>query len=540
MLDQKPPPNFDPVNAALARYDREANGHYVVSGWQVIPLGLENGNQIFSITEGTINVWGNKLTRDAALRLSEPEAPDLHEVESEPHVIPSDADSKVQIRLNHTPVARIDAVTILRQKTVRLTHGGWSGVADPLPDTSVASIIKVSQGRMDYKPGDDFILKGDRLDWSPRGAEGGTPDRDTNMSGAEGGTPDRDTNMSGAEGGTPDRDTNMSGAEPAPGSTYDVVYQYLDTVEPDSWNASSVTVTGAVPGSTAIIRYHWALPRIDALAVTREGEVLYLKGQSALYDPWPPRVPNDAIKLAEIVNRWGKTPEVRNIATHSVHYNMLELYGDLIFDLFDLVAQERLKRDMDSREPTAKRGVFVDPFLDDDMRDQGISQNGAIADEALRLPILPVVHPGELGERPFMLPFEEEVLIEQPLVTGCMKINPYQAFEAFWLPSPRLRLVVRLLCRPVFAVSPNARGGSPLWTEIRTRWASALTERFVRGTGNRARVVRSQRVETVRTGQQDARFLRRRVVRFWIEGFGPGEILDRVEFDGVRVNPEKA
>ncbi|MCF6199320.1 MAG: DUF4815 domain-containing protein [Hyphomicrobiaceae bacterium] len=478
IIDKKPPPQFDPINSALARYDREANGHYVVSGWETIALGPTGGAQIFSIGEGTINVWGSKVTREAAMRIVVDEDADLYEVESEPHIISNNASGNTKILLNHGPVARIDAATILSQKKERLTHGAYSGVSDPLPDTSVAQIIKVSQGGKVYKEGSDFTRKGDSIDWS------------------------------------------KMGDEPAPGSTYDVIYRYLDTVKPVSWDDKSVTVKGVVPGSTAIIKYQWALPRVDLIVVNREGRISYIKGHSTMYDPWPPNAPNDMIPLAEIVNHWGRKPEVRNVATHSVHYNMLETHGDMIYDLYDLVAQERLRRDMDSRTVTTKRGLFVDSFLDDDMRDQGIEQTGAIVGEALQLSISPTINTMEKGEEPFLLPYKEETVISQPLVTGCMKINPYMAFEP--LPAS-----VRL--------SPAV----DIWTVVRTRWLSDVTRRIIRGWGNRSRTTTSQVTERVREERRAAQFLRPRTIRFWIKGFGSGEILDKIEFDGVEVAPRK-
>lgn len=65
----------------------------------------------------------------------------------------------------------------------------------------------------------------------------------------------------------------------------------------------------------------------------------------------------------------------------------IEAMRSTINDLYDLIAQERLRNDANSREPAAKKGIFVDPFFDDDMCDQGVNQTAAIVDRELTLPI---------------------------------------------------------------------------------------------------------------------------------------------------------
>ena len=65
----------------------------------------------------------------------------------------------------------------------------------------------------------------------------------------------------------------------------------------------------------------------------------------------------------------------------------IEAMRKSINDFFTLVAEERLKNDANASAPSSKKGIFVDPFLDDDMRDQGIEQSAAIVDGSLCLPI---------------------------------------------------------------------------------------------------------------------------------------------------------
>ncbi|GHU21938.1 hypothetical protein FACS189472_14760 [Alphaproteobacteria bacterium] len=65
----------------------------------------------------------------------------------------------------------------------------------------------------------------------------------------------------------------------------------------------------------------------------------------------------------------------------------IEALKDMVLNLYYLMSQERLKNDANASDPSTKKGIFVDPFFDDDMRDQGISQTGAIVDKCLTLPV---------------------------------------------------------------------------------------------------------------------------------------------------------
>ena len=84
--------------------------------------------------------------------------------------------------------------------------------------------------------------------------------------------------------------------------------------------------------------------------------------------------------------------------------NDLEAMKKSINDLYALVAEERLRSDASLREPTAKKGVFVDPFFDDDMRDLGIAQTAAIVNKELTLPITAIVVNVEQAAKPYLLP----------------------------------------------------------------------------------------------------------------------------------------
>lgn len=475
VVSQDPPPQISGVSEALARYDREANGHYVVTGWRVDPLGLTGNDQIFSVSEGTANIFGYKRDRFTSARLTILEEPDLRAVAGETHVFADGGSGSFVIPPRNLPLSSVDQVSIKSEVSETISRGAASGTTDALGQSSVTEIVSVVQGGTTYVATTDFVLTGDVIDWSP------------------------------------------AGAEPAPGSTFDITYRYRHNVAADSWDATSITVSGAVTGTDVIVDYTWKLPRIDTIATKRDGTVFYQKGISSALSPAPARLPADTIRIADVTNNWGQTPDVRNVAVHAVHYSTIEDMRDLIFDLFDLTAQNKLLTDIAAREPTTKRGQFVDALHDDDLRDAGIAQTGAVVDRSLRLPIDPTIVNVSLASAQ-LLPFTQEVVLEQLLETGSMLINPYQAFD----PMP-----ARASLDPA----------TDIWTQTITQWASNATRMIVNGFGDRSWRTTQQRMELLRSSTAVAQFLRQISVSFVIEGFGANEALTKVTFDGIDVTP---
>ena len=471
---------------SIARYDRESNGNYVVSGLSVLAAGYNSGANTFSVGEGIGNIYGYKIDKPSSTRLVYTEDPDLEVVTAEPDTFTGTTGGTATIQLNRSPLDLVQSVVITRQKTVTITRGGFGGGQDTLPDVSVLSIISVSQGGTTYQSPRDYILNGDKVDWSPSGT---------------------------------------GAIEPAPGSTYSITYQYLGSVTPDSINLQTgvVTITGAVNSSLVLTDYRWKLPRFDRLCINRDGSFSRVKGISSRFTALPPAVPSSLLSLATIEWKWGQTPTVTNDAIRAIPFDQLERMRSLIVDLFDLVALERLRNDISSREPSSKRGVFVDPFLDDDLRDQGITQTAAIVDGILQLPIVPTIYMApDNNTQDWMLPYSEVIILEQTLQTGSSKINPYQAFD----PVPAAVTLTPAVDR---------------FTQTNTVWASPVTRQIVMGftTGSQNFVFNTTntRTQLLSETERPAEFLRQIVINFTIGGFGAGEILTQVLFDGINVTP---
>jgi hypothetical protein len=459
----------------LARYDREAHGGYVVEGFDVRALGYDGSHQVFTISEGTINVWGFKRTRPAAYRMLISEEPELQLIDDEPHAVNSGAQT---ISVRFAPIAEVVEITIIAEKTVTLTHGAYTGVSDAVPDATVLSISQVKQNTTTYSGVTDFKLTGAAVDWS------------------------------------------LTGAEPAPGSTYQVTYRYLTSAVPTNVQRDRFDIAGAADGTVALVKYRTKLPRYDAIVVDQAGAISYLKGISSLYAPQSVQVASTLVKIADVYNNWGVTPDVRQVGTVRMPFSDLRDLEGMVGDLYALVAEERLQRDVDRKEVSSKRGVFVDPLLDDDMRDQGIAQTGAIYGGVLWLPITPTVTIMPLAAT--SLPYVDEVILTQEHITGGSRINPYQVFDP---PSA------------VMTLDP----AQDLWTEEETEWTSAETSRVAYAgdwhgvnlyttTTSVEESVLSSRTEQIET-------IRVRSVGFNLDQWGPNEHLSALTFDTIDVTP---
>ncbi|UTO28695.1 DUF4815 domain-containing protein [Bartonella harrusi] len=476
LIDQKSPSLLEPAMQAIATYDR-AHGHYIVNGCRVTALGRKNGCQVFSIQEGEANINGFKRKRLAALRHEEREEFSQGLVPSETHIFaPQKGKTSFTFKSYYASIADIHSLLLTKEKTVTLTRGAVVAGRDGVPDKSITSFLKVMQGNKEFKEGTDFKKTGDTIDWAPMGDE------------------------------------------PRPGSSYTVTYRYRAQVTADKVTAQEITLSGGAQGGDIIVRYTYKLPRIDRIGLNTEGRVVYIKGISA-DQPMAPSVPEDVLSLATITNSWLDLPLVVNDGTRVAPYDEMWRYFQRVLSLDRLMQLERIKSNVDSKEPVAKKGMFADPFLDDSYRDEGFTQTGAVGNGILQLAIDPTFYTAPL-KAPVTLDWTNEVIIAQELTTACEKINPYQNFA----PLPG-----------TITLNP----ATDFWHVQRTDWLSSVTNQLNMG-WNRGRTIRNTEVhdDLINTHQEQIDFLRQITLGFKIEGFGKGEILDSLTFDGVNVLPK--
>lgn len=473
-----PPPQLDSITQALARYDRDsAGGNYVVSGLYVTRAADRvDGYQVYSVEAGRAYVNGIGLTASTSRRLPYNAVPVTRFIDSEP--MASAAVSAQRVNVARAPIASITQVRITAQKTVTLVHGTVTGAQDPLPDPAVVSIVSVVQGGTTYIQGTDYQLTAGKVDWS------------------------------------------LPGSEVAPGSSYNVTYQYITAVTPTAVDDTGFTITGAVVGSLIQTSYYAKLPRVDRLCLDINGEFVWIEGASTDYDPVRPNVPSTMLPLAQVVQYWNASTYVINDGVRVLPMQELEEMSNRLDLIIQLVSEQKLRADVGEREASAKKGVFVDPFLSDENRDQGITQTAAVVRGELILGIqATVLTPSNDVAAPTTCAKTAIVALEQTQRTGFMKINPYMSFAP--LPSK---------CTLTPAIDT--------WTEFSEVWLSPVTERFTIGDPGGNRSEETSRTVVNRTVNQNRRslqFMRQIPVRFRIEGFGGGEILQSITFDGLNV-----
>lgn len=469
---KEPPPNLDGVNQALARYDRDsAGGSYVVSGFNLKVLPDAGSNQVYSLSEGRARVFGFSVENQTGRRLTLASDPDLKLITNEPHL--STGTAAQRVNFDRSPGTAVTAVSITAEKTVTLTHGVFTGAQDQLPDTSVLQIMEVSQGATIYTATTDYVLTAGKVDWTP------------------------------------------PGAEPAPGSTYSVTYRYISLVTPTLVDETGLTVTGAVTGTLILLTYSQMLPRYDKLCLDQSGAIVWLHGVSSDTNPQFPTVPGDLLSLATVYQTWTSTRRVINDGVRVVPMPTLAAIDGRMDLLAQLIAQQRLESSIHTREGGTKKGLFVDPFLDDSQRDAGTVQSAAIVSGLLMLPITGVVLQMSADvATPATLTYNNVITLEQSLRTTSMKINPYMSFA----PVPAQVTLTPSVDR---------------WTVVQSDWAGPLTQRFTFGWGDQSDTSSSTRTALINTSLSAVETLRQTTVSYSVTGFGSGEALQALTFDGL-------
>ncbi len=483
------PPTLDSFTQGIARYDRDSTGggSYVVSGLTVLQAADDaDGNQVYTVAEGRARVNGYGVELPTSRRLTYPAAPDLRTIDTEVHIADSASMSEggQRLTLAHPPLWRVTGLRITTRKTVTLTHGSYSGCSDVLPDTAVVSIVECRQGDTVYAQGTDYKKTGDKIDWSP------------------------------------------SGAEPATGSTYSATYDCVVGVEPKTQDADGFSVEGAVAGSNILISYEQALPRMDRLALTSEGQFQWIAGVASELNARAPDVPASLLPIATVMQTWRETRQVINDGVRVVPFSETETINRRIDYVLQEVSRQRLEADVFTRESGARAGLFVDPLLNDDMRDQGLEQSAAIipldGGGVLTLPVTATATALSADiATPTTAPWTPAVLLSQPLRTGSMRVNPYQAFD----PLPAKVTLTPALDR---------------WTETDTLWTSSVTQRFEQTIyapndprHGQGLVSTSSNTQNLGSTTTTLEYLRQIDVAYAIEGFGAGEQLASATFDGV-------
>lgn len=458
----------------IASYDRNAHGNYVVSGLICSYASKDSQHYYLNVGSGIANIYGYQIQRGTDSRFSLPFDYNTEIANFEPHTFQPDGNNRCKLILNRTPLAVVTQIVAMKQKTVSVTRGISANTSDEMPDNSIAEIVSVMQGQTPFFVNTSYIVNGDNINWGP------------------------------------------NGAEPAPGSTYQVTYRYLTQISAHSTANTYVEVADLVPGSIVQLSYTRKLPRVDLIVIDTANTLLRIKGVARTNNPAPPRSSSNQIALATVTYDWVNNPIVRQIATTHVPYDQIQSMRASLEDLFTLVANLNMKVNLANTDPSTKRGMFTDPFIDDDLRDQGIVQTGSIVQNSLQLPIAAtIIQPLQNTENNKYLPYTHTPILAQLSYSECMLINPYDNFE----PQPAKLALIPPVDR---------------WVDIHQTWTSPITLVFVfRGRGGGVSVW----TEILSRTRAQIPFIRRINVDFAIEAFLPTEQLTLLTFDGVNVTP---
>lgn len=475
VITQVAPPALSGIMAQIAPYDFDLNGHYIVDGCEVTALGLAGGDQVFSINAGTANILGYKRIRETAFTMQVTEDPSLELISGETHTFTGATGTSTTVAVNRGPIAQLNFAVVVKRAVETVVRGNNPGGIDALLMAGAFEIETVVQGGTTYNPS-TYALAGNGISWGP------------------------------------------AGAEPIGASTYTVTYLYnVSVLDTATHTATHVTVWGGVNGKPIILGYSSKLPRIDLICLDIAGRPACIKGVSARRGALPPTVPGNLLKLAEVHNSWLGAPAIVNNGTRNVTQDDHRRYYALLikvaeqFDRWAMSANEvRL-----SGTPVSKRGIFTDTFVDDFFRDPGAPQSAAVNRGVLQLAIDNVLMDVVLGDV-ITLPYVEEIVVSQPQRTNVSLINPYDNF----IPMPA-----------GMKIQPAAY----FWTERAVEWTSPVTQEFTAAPN----VPPGQTVfdEVAATRQEAARVLAQVEVAVTLEGFGVGEELATLTFDGRNVKP---
>lgn len=473
------PPQIDAISNAIQKYDQDSTGGtYIISGLGVSSVSLASDSRMsFRIGHGSARINGRSVDLVADRSFTFDAAPDLKLISSEPFL--SDTSSAQRIDTDFSPVSAVTLVSITEQKTVTMVHGVVTGASDLLPDTSVLSLISVSQGATTYTATTDYLLTGGNVDWSP------------------------------------------AGAEPAPGSSYSITYQYIASVSPSAVDSTGFTVTGAVSGTLVMTTYQYKLPRIDRLCLNTSGVATLIQGTPSADLPVPPSVPKGLLLLATVYQTWVGNINPISDGVKMISMDALNSVNTRLDRLLTLVAQSRLESNVAGRDASLKKSIFADPFFDDSMRDAGTSQTAAIFGGMMTLPIfLTAEYFADDVSTPTALPAVVGYSVTQDSKTSTMKVNPYNSFT------------------PIAAnitLSPSV----DQMTYSAESWTSNLTSRVVVQLpyGSSSGIASTESIETVSSSLSVDQVIRPQYIDFVLDGFGSGETLAYMSFDNLGVHP---
>lgn len=405
---------LDKMNATLARRTYDESGNYKVSGLKLVDKNFHDDKKIYiSLEPGKAYVKGYEVTKATPTSVGLNRAVVLRQVDNEPKIFRTGTKRYV---LNNDYVNSINKIVSIVEVTQAITRGSIIGGIDYLPLSPVVEILEVKQGGTTYKLGTDFQMLNDGVDWS------------------------------------------IGSKAPDPGSSYTVKWTYNKTMKKDTdyvlYSAPNSNLgyvefidNGDKPvnGSTFLANYDFTLCRRDTISIDKDGKVIVTEGQSdILRTVESPSVGAEEVLVLGSVLLKPNSDEVVIINNNTQTIPMLDLYKML--ERINALEYNQSITDLDNEAAEGENateliGVFTDGFIGMSKSDVYHSEWTASIDldnQELTLPFQTTVSPLLVDkknnfncgvfDRLLTAPYTEITLLNQPLATGNLRINSYNAF----------------------------------------------------------------------------------------------------------------
>lgn len=416
LQSEVPRPQFDGLAELLARRTYDESGNYRVRGLELVAQPHDANNVKVIIEAGTAYVKGYQVIKPTPVKHIIPMAKDIRSVIGEPKFYKAGTNRYL---LNNVPAKTISKVTGYVQVSETLTRGSTPGGIDYLANTPVVDVRIVQAGATTYTEGTDFQLTTDGIDWS------------------------------------------LGGAEPTSGASYTVTYWFNKTFvqgtdyemyqEIGNFGETKDYVSflaGDKPAAdtTFYVDYDFYLARIDAVSLSKDGDIVVTTGQSDIpRNVKPPFVANpDVLPLGSVYlppNSGDAKATFKSVTRMAMAdlQRMAKRVEDLEFNQ----AITALDREaMEGEVPTDLRGIFSDSFRSTTRANLTHPNFNIMYDLEVGTLMLPlasiktnkpvVANPASVKtwNRLTTAPMIERVALEQPYATTTMLVNPYLAFNS--------------------------------------------------------------------------------------------------------------
>lgn len=405
---------LDKMNATLARRTFDESGNYKVSGLTLVDKNSCDDSYIYiSLEPGKAYVKGYEVNKTTATTIALPRASVLRQIENEPKTFRTGTE---KYAMNNNYINSINKIVSIVQAIQNITRGSIIGGIDYLPLSPVVEVLEVKQGSTVYVQGTDFQLVNDGIDWS------------------------------------------IGSNAPNPGTTYEVKWTYNKTMtknidftleqnETNDIGYVKFLAAGDKPvnGSTFLINYDFALCRRDTISLDDRGNVILTQGQSdILRTVESPSTDSENVLVLGSTLLKPNSDEVVIINNNTKTIPMLDLYKML--ERINALEYNQAITDLDNEAAEGENateliGVFTDGFIGLTKADTFHSEWTAsidLDDESLTLPFQTTVanltidkktsYNAGTFNRLLTAPYSEITLLNQPLATGNMRVNSYNAF----------------------------------------------------------------------------------------------------------------